>query len=84
MIKTFDATSIDAREIPKPAKILYTRYVRSLLLCLVEFSCAQVSCKIRNLTTRENYRGKHLVVLILSAMRQDHQLNTPKEIPTLL
>ena len=40
----------------------YTRYVRSLCLCLVESLCAQVSCKIRNPRTLEIYRGTHLVL----------------------
>ena len=41
--KKVDATSVDACEIPNPAKIMYARYVCSLCLVLVEFSCEQVS-----------------------------------------
>ena len=41
------------------------RYVRSLCLCLVEFSCAQVSCETGNLRTWENYCGMHLVQYIV-------------------
>ena len=46
--KNFDATSVDACKIPKPVKIIYAGYVLSLCLSLVEFLCAQVSCKIQN------------------------------------
>ena len=56
-------TSVGAYKIPKPAKILYTLYVCSLFLCLVDFSCALVSCEIRNLRIRGKYTGMHLIYL---------------------
>ena len=42
---------------------MHDPYVWSLFLCLVEFLCAQVSCKIRNPRTQGNYRIMHLVWL---------------------
>ena len=64
-IKKVDATSVDACKIPKPAKILFARYVWLLCLRLVEFLCSQVSCKIRNPITQENYPGTQLLYLFI-------------------
>ena len=43
---------------------MYSGYVRSLCLCLVEFLCAQVSCQIQNPRTRGHYCGMHFVGLV--------------------
>ena len=42
-------------------KILYIHYALLLSLCLVKFTCAQVSCKIINLITWVKYRELHLI-----------------------
>ena len=64
-IRKFDITSVDVCEKPNTAILLYVRHVCLLCLCLVEFSCTQVSCKIRNSRTWEDYCGTHQVYYIV-------------------
>ena len=47
--------------IREPSEIIYACYVQLLCLCLVDFLCARISCKIQNPRTRENYCRTHLL-----------------------
>ena len=60
---------------PSPRKyctpVMFARFVCALL----SFRALRVSCEIQNPITRENYRGTHLVYIVLVP-----QLKNPKEL----